>query len=161
MIRRAHFTLLEIMIAFFIVSVCAIPLLAPNLWMVRAERSFSFQIEAGRMSSLLVQGLLELIYSNDIPWEALNDKVRRPLPFDIKKEYNLPSGWPYTVSYAFEERKHKKGQDNSQSFHLFYLDLFFKPNDQDRELHFRYEIFVERKLKSTAVEPTPLEEKKE
>lgn len=159
MIRRAHFTLLEIMIAFFIVSICAIPLLAPNLWMIRAERSFSFQIEAGRVANLVMQKLLEMLYDNSIPWEALNDKVKRPVPFDINKEFNFPSGWPYSISYALAEKINKKGQDNSQSFHLFYLDLFFKPNDQEKELHFRYEMFIERKLKSTAVEPSKLEEK--
>lgn len=160
MIRcRRYFSLLEVIIAFFIVSICAIPLLAPNIWMIEGERRFTFEIEAGHIANLLSLNFLEKLYYNQFSWEELNDIAVHPIPPALWEGIRPMSGWPYTGTYSFQIEKSKPGQDNSQSFHLFFLNLFLLPNDtKEKKLHFKYEIFVERKLKSTEVKPSSLEE---
>jgi hypothetical protein len=156
-LRRPSFTLLEVIIAFFLVTLCAVPLIVPSVWIIKGEKEFSLEIEADRISNLLLTKFLEHLYVNSFNWDELNEKTLRPLPEAFWEGIHRPAGWPYQVAYSFEEKDGKKGAYDGNSFHLFILGLSLIPNNPtEKVLHFDYEIFVERKTKKRSITPSEI-----
>jgi hypothetical protein len=140
------------MIAFALVVVCALPLLAPQLWMVEKEKQAVREIEADRLSNLVFIYIAEQLYSNEITWDQLTTGLRHD--FEIK-------GWladqflytTYSVQYDFKELR-VDVEDLGKSKHLFQLNIYFIPAlKTQKSLVFGYKIFVERDLKLGSDKP--------
>jgi len=122
--------LLEVLIALALVALAAIPLLAPQVEMIRSERRFLNEIEADRIANLVFADLVEMMYQNSLTWESItgtgvNAYSRESIP---KK---------YKVTYQFAGYQGKPDKE-APRFALF--DLVIEVN----EIPFKYQIFVEK-----------------
>lgn len=68
---KRHFTLIEVLLGIAILSSAIIPLLAPQLWMVKEERQFLHEIQAANLSQEYLAYFLEKIYEHQISWGEL------------------------------------------------------------------------------------------
>lgn len=86
------FTLLEVLIAFLLIAVAVIPLLAPYPAMFKQQKQFIQELEVDRLANILFVDLLAKIHKNEIePLEGGRGLVEAQVPL------------PFDVSYAFEE----------------------------------------------------------
>ena len=150
--KHRPFLLLEIMIAFALIVVCALPLLAPQLWMVEKEKQAVREIEADRLANLVFVYLAEQLYSNEITWDQLISSTRQELDIKGWLEPQLRSLY-YTIQYEFRELK-ADIQDLGKSKHLFQLSVYFIPLLKNQKpLVFSYKLYVERDLKLGSEKP--------
>ena len=136
--KKRPFLLLEVLIAFAIVAICILPLLAPHLWIIQGEKAFLAEIQADRVAGNLFGELIQKLHENEIPFELLLDNRRN----EINAKLNIP----YKVSWSSQIERDKKGQTDNQHFYLLRLSLLMEPLDLRKELKFDHLIFVERNL---------------
>lgn len=145
--------MLEAMIAFALVVLCAIPLIAPHTAMLKAQRQFIRKIDLDHAVNLLYASVLEQLYMNTIGW---NELLHRPFPIlkeDLQR-LGLSAALGYEGSYQFHVKEQKPKDENAPyKLYLFTLtfqlipDEFSKKADDIKEkntLRYTYEVFVVR-----------------
>ncbi len=73
--RRRSFILLEVMIAFAIVSLCAVPLMRQPILYYRAEIASLKQSELQRLADLAFAEVKESLFQQSVPWHKLPSKT--------------------------------------------------------------------------------------
>lgn len=94
---KRHFTLLEVLIAFLLIIIAAIPLLAPYPYMLNKEKLFIQQLEMDRLASIYYVDLMAKIIRNEINPSQMKEGETRPI--DEKSKL------PYKAQYVFDEEK--------------------------------------------------------
>lgn len=159
-LRQRPLMLLEAMIAFALVVLCALPLLAPHAAMLKAQHQFIRKVDLDHVVNLLYASVLEQLYLNTIGW---NDLMQNSFP--IAKEDLQKLGYPnvyYEGSYNFIEVKPRyKPTDVNADYALFLVTLTFNfiPSElagkgadvKDKNtLKYRYEVFLVRDRRPNA-----------
>lgn len=78
---KRPFLLLELLIAFSLVTIFAFPLILNPLHRLNLEFKKLEEIEKERLSELVLATLKEKLYLNEIPWEKISS-VKPELPFE-------------------------------------------------------------------------------
>lgn len=152
-IRKRPIMMLEAMIAFALVVLCAIPLIAPHTAMLKAQRQFIRKIDLDHAVNLLYASVLEQLYMNSIGW---NDLLNHAFP--IRKEDLQRLGFTYGLGYEGSYQFHiikRKPKDENDPYSLYLLNLTFsllpeelsKAADDVKEkntVKYTYEVFVVR-----------------
>ena len=145
-VKKRHYLLLEVLIAFTIIALCAIPLIAPHSWMIKEESELSQEIEKDRYVNLIYSHVIEMLYNNTIPWQTLiNEEV--PISIDITQIPGIPSNWPYEAILTTQVTRQKKGEDESQRFYYLTLSITLVQKGEIVSLPYSYTVFMERKIK--------------
>lgn len=112
-IKSRPFTLLEVLIAFLLIAIAAIPLLAPYPAMFKEQKKFILELEIDRVANLIFVDLLAKILRDEIdPVEGHSALVETALPMR------------FDVSYVFVENALKlifKPQKVNGKEYVFYL----------------------------------------
>lgn len=144
-LRKRPMLLLEALIAFAIVVLCALPLLAPHFEMLRAQTNYRNELALDHAVNLFYGQIIQQLYLNQLPWEELQS---RPHEISLKmlQEAGInPQAFPYKGTYIFIPQKNKPKQAGPLSAWLFNLDLTFTaPKTAPKIYH--YEVFIVRKL---------------
>ncbi|GAB4238105.1 MAG: hypothetical protein Tsb0021_17890 [Chlamydiales bacterium] len=146
--KRRPFLLLEVLIALAIVSLCAIPLIAPNLWLIKAEKEFLQTIENDRIAHLIFLHVVENLYNNVYSWENL--KNNEEIPFSLESIPAIPENWPFEVTVRSKVAQSKTGLTDEHSFNLLEITITIKKTPEikgEKDLIVKNLIFVERNLK--------------
>lgn len=77
--RKQPFLLLEVLVAFFLVALCALPLMQPQFAMLKAERAFINSVTLDRVVNHLYTDLLLRFYRGEIAWSSIGT-LKTPLP---------------------------------------------------------------------------------
>ena len=64
--KKRAFTLLEVLIAFLLIVICLVPLLAPYPFIYRQQKKIVEELEIDRLASLAFVDLLSKIYKKEI-----------------------------------------------------------------------------------------------
>jgi len=152
-VQRRYIMLLEVLIAFALVAFCAIPLIYPHVFILRAEKQFVATVELDHLVNLLFVDTLQKLYQNEIPWSVIESKKPQPIDDTALKPLGYENNLPFTGTYRFIKRKSKISTEKDHSVYWFALTFTFIPkkgafvkNTQD-ELSYTYEVIVERKEK--------------
>ncbi|MFA6916040.1 MAG: hypothetical protein WC222_06565 [Parachlamydiales bacterium] len=148
---RRPFLLLEVLIAFLLVALCAIPLVAPHVSIYKDQLEFMDKIQLDHFVNQYYAELIEKLYRQNIAWDALTNETK----FKIDKEKII--SWdnrqlPYEGSYSFSDKKHKPKEPKPFTVYLLQLTLTFKPvkkagtDKKSKDLVYKYDIFVPRQL---------------
>jgi hypothetical protein len=140
---------LEVLIAFALVVFCALPLLAPHFWMIEKEKGALKQIEADRLSNLVIVYLTENLHHNDYSWETITSGIMNELQVP-DNHWLAPDlkNIPFRILYAFNELKSKAGTGEGHTFNLIGITLQFEPlSGTQKPLVFNHQLFVERNIK--------------
>lgn len=141
-IIKRHILLLEVLIALALVALCAFPLLAPQMMMIRSEREFLHDIEADRVANTIFVNIVQKMYSNSITWQQLNSPEEFPIDSNLLNEMSLPRGWPYAMTCRFKIGNQKPVGKPAQ-FALVEVWITMTPKEGN-PLTFFYEVFVEK-----------------
>lgn len=146
-VHKRHAILLEVLIAFALVALCALPLVYSHAYILRAEQEFIQKIKLDHVVNLLYADFYERLQTNEFPWDAFINK--HPLPIDpvLLKQLNGDQAFPYEGMYYFEIMKHKpKGKDEPFTLNLLKLHFSFISKSVLKTYEYEYLIFAARRL---------------
>lgn len=81
--KKRTFLLLEILIAFVLVAVCAIPLVKQPLKLYKNEMAYLQKMEQERLADWTFTEIKEILLKNEIPWEKIPAKGVETSPFPL------------------------------------------------------------------------------
>lgn len=162
--HKRPLVLLEVLIAFALVVLCVLPLIYPQVFILKSEREFVDTIELDHAVNLLYGNRLQKLYLKEIDWDEIEEERRIPITDAMMKESGILREFPYKGEYQFFiiKRKPPKPED-----HLYLVRLIFsftstkKPkkvdnnslvSDQSKKLTYAYDIFIERRPKKVKEE---------
>lgn len=161
--KKRSVTLIEVLIAIFLVSICFVPLLAPHKTMIQTQKNFIKKVELDRTINLLYGQILYLLYENKIDWSAIQQKTRFPITADLLESLSIRDPFPYQGSYFFEiidwKPKIKADEVNpvNPDYYVILLKLTFLIKEfDDKEKQYTYDISLIQRVSKTA--PIPKEE---
>lgn len=135
--------LLEVMISFALVVLCALPLIYPHTFILRAQKEFIQEIELDHYVNIHYAELVESLYKNQVSWDVVSGKSTLPLK---------PPKLPYTGTLRFEEKKQKQDSDNP-SYTVFLFEITY---DFDK-FKYVYHLMLVRDLPAENVDENPEE----
>ncbi len=153
-IKRRHFLLIEVLIAFAFVAIGILPLIYPHFFIYQQQHKFIEKINTDIAVNEFYAIILEQLQQNQISWGTIELKQPIPITSDLwarSFQYETP---PFTGSYQFYIIKGKK----NEKYGLYRVGLIinippktFKSEAEKAKntLTYTYEVFVTR-LFSTA-----------
>lgn len=136
--KRRCFLLLEVVIAFALVVLCALPLVYPHVFISQAQKQFISKLDLDHAVNLLYADVLLRIYTDEILWnQMLSEDNQIPLyPIDetMLRRAGIEKPLPFKGSYFFREVKHKPSKDQgSLKAYLIQVEFLFYPGTINRE----------------------------
>jgi len=162
--NKRHFLLLEVLIAFALIVLCAIPLIAPHVALLKSQRQFIQKIELDHMVNLIYADILEKLHRNDIGWGTIEHGTIFPIDETMLKRLSLSKPFPYEGYYQIQMVRHKPPRPAAYTLYLLKLSIQFLPlniarngtakEKENQLLKYEYDIFVERNLEGdTSMQP--------
>lgn len=149
---RRPFLMLEVLIAFALVLLSAIPLIYPHVSMIKAQHELINKININHSANLIYVSLLEKLHKNEIPLiEIESGKI-----FNLEQE-NLKSVFGYKATYQFFLQKVKKRNADGLKTYLVTMQLKFIPNSGQKSVTYDYSVFIASQKQAGTVDE-PLEE---
>lgn len=159
-VRKRHYLLLEVLIAFFIVAMCVLPLIYPHTYILISQRKFISKVELDHLVNLLYGDILERMYKNEIRWQDIINKVEFEVDNTLLERVKFTKKLPYKGTFVFNEEKHKPDEGEAEvpyAHYLLKLDFSFtsEQDKQEKPLKYHYKIFAVRNLAGAPLmEPT-------
>jgi hypothetical protein len=150
---KRPFLLLEVMIAFALIVLCALPLIAPYLEIVKEQKQFNVKMELDHASHLFYVMLLEQLHNNKIDWKDIHSSAILPLTADHWKAIGYSSPLPFVGSYHFKEIKNKSDKKKAWNGYLFRLTLAFvdkRVQENPPKINFPYTVCLVRHVNQEA-----------
>lgn len=150
---RRHIVLLEVLIAFALVALCALPLIYPHVQILKSEKAFVTSIELDHLVNLLFSNRLQKLYQNEISWSDIVGERELSIDERMIHESGFQGSLPFTGTYKFIEVKHKSSDVSGRSVYLFNLNFRFTPKKENSKkiepkvLSYDYQIVLERRVK--------------
>lgn len=126
-------SLIEVLISFFLVIICILPLLYPHFYVLHDKEDFIKKIELDHQINLLYGKILEKLYLNSINW----DDMIHSKTFEIIPEMIEDGSLVYPGTYKFEIEKMKFNEDRSKIAVLFNLIFSFQANSKNYSYQFK------------------------
>lgn len=106
-IRKRSFTLLEVLIAFLLIVIAVIPLMAPYPYIFKAQKVFIYDLEMDRLSALYYVDFIARIYKKEIDPSQFKEEELWPiedkLPIPYKGTYGVSSDKVRVIFTPLEE----------------------------------------------------------
>ncbi|OGN55652.1 MAG: hypothetical protein A3D96_00980 [Chlamydiae bacterium RIFCSPHIGHO2_12_FULL_44_59] len=100
--EKKTFLLLEVLMAFFLVCLCAIPLVTGPLKLYRQQTAHFIDMEKERLADWTFCEIKEMLFNQEIPWEKIPAKGESSLPFSLSPAIlHVPNCQAKTISRAF------------------------------------------------------------
>lgn len=95
-VKRSRFTLLEVLVGFFLLVIALVPLLAPYPYMLKSQEDLLYELEMDRLASLYYVDLLQKVLKEEIDPSAIEPgevrRVEQKLPIPFKAAYIFGEG---------------------------------------------------------------------
>ena len=152
-VQRRPILLLEVIIAFALVALCALPLIYPHVFILRSEKTFVSTVELDHFVNLLFVDRLQKLFQNEIPWEDI--ERGKPIHIDdtLQKSLGNEELLPFIGTYRFIPKSKKASKEGDHAAYIYFLEFTFEPkksafvgNTQEKYTY-TYEIAIERKSK--------------
>ncbi|MEI8364844.1 MAG: type II secretion system protein [Parachlamydiaceae bacterium] len=126
-VYRRYMMLLEVLIAFVLVVLCALPLIYPHALILRSEKQFTAIVELDHFVNLLYTDILQKMYQNEIPWSSIQSKKNLPINDAMLSSLGYENKLPFNGTYRFEDKKHKISSDQDHAAYWLKLIITFTP----------------------------------
>ena len=156
-VKKRCIVLLEVLIAFALVALCAIPLIYPHIAVLKSEKEFIAKVELDHLVNLLFANRLEKLYKKEIPWNDIEGGKEFPIDEILLQSISYNKPLPFQGTYRFTEEKHKPPKQPEDAVYIFKLTFSFTPKwinkkafkaeDQQKPLQYEYLVAIERKVK--------------
>jgi len=128
--------MLEVLISFALITLCAVPLIYPHISMIKSQNQFINKMKINHSVNLIYVNILEKMHKNEI---LLNDVEEKKI-FNVEPE-DLKDIVGYKATYQFITEKHKRRNSSGQTVCLTTLQLQFIPKVTGKTLIYDYEVF--------------------
>lgn len=156
--KKRHLILLEVLIAFALVALCVLPLIYPQVFILKSEREFINTIDLDHTVNLLYANRLQKMYQNEIGLSEIEGGKPVSITEAHLQEIGYTKEFPYKGEYQFTILKRKPPPPEDR---LYLVKLVFSftqkktfqaknkelGDKKPKELTYEYEIFVERRPK--------------
>ncbi len=108
---------------------------------------FVDKIDLDHIVNELYASVVEQLYRNAIPWNALEAGAKFPVEKNQMTSLNKRP-LPYEGYYSFKEVKHKPKEVKPFTLYLYKLTFNFKtgPKSKQQERTYEYDLFIPRQL---------------
>lgn len=147
--KKRPFTILEVLIAIFLISLIAIPLIGPQTYMFVQQRKFVKEVELDRLISLVYSEIIVLLFENKINWNSIiGGEVMAIDPTFLKNLGFSDETLEWKGSFSFEKIINKPEPPSDWTVYLFKLTISFVPKVQGGETRqVAYEVFISRDVR--------------
>lgn len=142
--KKRPYLLLELLIAFALLTTCLLPLTQNPLTMVGQERKMLEELELARIADLMFADVKYRLYTNKISYEELTkweEKQEPPLKLEIGKNYTKE----FKREIRLRSKKINKGKAGEEirivNVHIVFVDRKKKENQHTTK--FKYKVFVQ------------------
>lgn len=151
--RRKTYLLLELLIAFTLLSLSALPLVRNPMHAAKEEIAAFERMELERLAELSYAAILEKLYCNEIPWKTFDPrKIPLTPTYQEKLILTLPDFFKknYDKKIFLWTRGEKKGPEN-EKVRLIGIKIVFAPVGKAKksERAFNYRALIEQKSTSS------------
>lgn len=153
LLRRRPIMLLEVLIAFALIVLCALPLIYPHVFILRSEKKFVSTVELDHFVNLLFVNMMQKLYQNEIPWSVIEEGKPQPIEESMMQTIGSGEDLPFDGSYRFKVARKKVSKDENHAAYVFDLIFTFIPKKgafpekvTDKYVY-EYKVVVERKIK--------------
>lgn len=146
-LNRRSFLLLEVLIAFLILTVCLIPLIKTPLLFYRSEVEQLEKIERENLADWTFSEIKEGLYLGRIPWRELPGKEMGVVDFFLPEAKIKLLDSEKVIGRTFSLKCMKEKVDVESLYRIYQVKIHFTPALRDTKSHsYSYQIIV-RKIK--------------
>ncbi|HRD56303.1 MAG TPA: type II secretion system protein [Parachlamydiaceae bacterium] len=136
--QKRTFLLFEVLIAFALIALFAIPLISPHISMLKAQKELEIKTRINHAANIIYVHLVEKMHKNEI---ALQD-IEEGKILAVQAEL-LQGILGYRAFYSFKIDKSKKKDDDSLAAYVAVLKVTFKPLlAKKQEMNFETPVFL-------------------
>lgn len=153
---RRPYLLLEVLVAFFLVALCAVPLIQPQFAMLKTEYSFVRGIALDRLVNRYYADLLVRFYRGEVPWLSVGTLEKPAVPESINDPALQALGFSGTyhiriAPYANGRGEYSKGKDAAgiPHRHLLEIQYAFQAPGEDRPINYSFLLYVQTVSETT------------
>ena len=142
-IRKKSFLLAEILLAMFLIAVCALPLVKGPIVIFRKEIENIEKIEEQRIANLAFFEIKKILYEQKIPWSELGTEGKNIKRYLKEASYNLPitrGEKKVKIHYRIFPLLPQKDPDKKPHRYLA-INIYF--NDAQKE-YAQYQIYAKK-----------------
>lgn len=154
-VRKRHFLLLEVIIAFILIVMCIIPLISPHTFILTEQKRFVHTIEVDHLVNLAFADIVKRMYINDINWSRIVNRDIFEVDESLLQRVEYKKQLPYTGVYRFGVVRYKPTGESPRKLYLLKLEMKFIPKGKTLTsfeekmpgvLSYYYELFAVRDL---------------
>jgi len=140
--KKRPFLLAEILLAVFLIAVCALPLVKGPIVIYRKELENMEKIQKQRLATLAFFEIKKKLYEQQIPWKELTKEKAQTRHFIFEKEISLGSVREEKVKIycRFYPVLPEKNPDES-SHRLLEIPIYF---DDAKQTDIKYLVYVKK-----------------
>lgn len=127
---KRHFLLLEVLIAFALVVLCAFPLIYPMTYILKSQKQFGRIVDLDHYVNLIYVEVLERLYKGEIDWDKIESGATFDIDSSLLEKLNIKPPFPYKGTYKFVLEKKKPNNPAAFTVYLYHLNLNFESIDQ-------------------------------
>lgn len=132
-VQKRPLSILEVLIAFFLVVVCLLPLVYPHTYIYKLQYEFVEAIQCDRLAGIAFADILERLHKQEIEWKDITGKAELQIPDALFVQENMP----LTGKYSFALVKKKEDKDAEYVVSLYAVKISFA-NKYHKEKTYQY-----------------------
>lgn len=134
--RKRSVTLMEVLIAFVLVTFCLIPLIQPHVGMLKEQHKFMSKIQLDHAVNLYTGHLIEKLHKSEIPWYMIEEGKVMPIENDVFQRLYPDQTLPFKGVYRFDiiKSKPKNVEAGASKAYLLKLNLYFLPGKAEHSI---------------------------
>ena len=146
--RKKNFLLIEILIAFALVSLCMVPLVSGPLKLHKLQTVQLIKMEKERLAEWTFCEIKEMFLKNEIPWSTIPPRGEKSMIMSISDgKVEIPGLEPRKITRKFFLTKRGEKEGSSQIVRSVGVYVLL---DKD-QYEFRIPIFMKKKKNKTPV----------
>lgn len=141
--KKRNFQLLEIMVAAFIILICAAPAIRIYTSTFLQQQDILKDNQSDHLSHLIHANIIEKLYKKDIPFQDILDKKR--FSVDSSELQKQLQRFGFDAFYSFEryESKKREKKDKKPSMYLVSLKITIVDKKSKDKKDYNYKIFID------------------
>jgi hypothetical protein len=152
--KKKSFILFEVLIAFVIVLLCAVPLVKQPLKLYRSELIFLEQMERERLADWTFTEIKEKLLKNEIPWEKIPPKGSESTSIPLPSAFiRIPGSNPKEIERTFRLKcKGEKKGTQEELYRSLLIEIDFSPRLSSKQKSYPFRLIV-RRLPAAPIHP--------
>lgn len=151
---KRYFSLLEVLIAFFLISMCALPLIYPHAFIYRQTKEFAEEVDLDRIAGVVYSTILERLYANEFEWQQIMEGQAFPIDEELFRRAGITQNnmnWKGQFKFEVLKEKTNAGKNGNTDKNIVTVDLIathlaFTRGQQAKPFVYSYQAVVRRTI---------------